>query len=94
MYVWEPFPCRSTSDQIFLLQTAIEKALREGKKLYAAFIDFRKAYDTVDRALLLGRLKEIGVDGILFRNIASMYSKTLYSIKLPTGSLNPISSNY
>ena len=42
-----------TSDHIFLLQTIIEKVVKKKKKkLYAAFIDFKKAYDTVDRKKL------------------------------------------
>ena len=42
----------STSDHIFLLQTMIEKIVKKDKsKLYTAFIDFTKAYDTVDRQL-------------------------------------------
>ena len=40
------------------MQTIIEKVVKKGKqKLFAAFIDFKKAYDTVDRNLLLARLR-------------------------------------
>ena len=43
----------STADHIFLLQTIIEKVVKKGKKrLYVAFIDFKKAYDTIDREKL------------------------------------------
>ena len=41
--------CR-TSDHIFLLQTIVEKIVKKEKgRLYAAFIDLKKAYDTVNR---------------------------------------------
>ena len=63
------------------------------KRLYAAFIDFKKAYDTVNRDLLLQRLKSLGINGIFLRNIAAMYTKTEYSIKLKTGHSNNITSN-
>ena len=44
-----------TSDHIFLLQTIVEKVVKKDQaKLYAAFIDFKKAYDTVDRNKLFG----------------------------------------
>ena len=45
---------KSTSDHIFLLRTIVEKVVkRNKKKLYAVFIDFKKAYDTVNRDLLI-----------------------------------------
>ena len=83
-----------TSDHIFLLQTAIEKTVKKGKnKLYAAFIDFKKAYDTVDRDILLQRLKRLGINGTFWHNIAAMYRKTDYAIKLNGKTLDAISSN-
>ena len=67
-----------TSDHVFLLQTIIEKVVNKGKKkLYVAFIDVKKAYDTVNRDGLIKRLKELGIIGIFLRNIASMYNTAL-----------------
>ena len=34
-----------SADHVFLLKTLIDKSTRQNKKLYAAFIDFKKAYD-------------------------------------------------
>ena len=83
-----------TSDHIFLLQTIVEKVVKKNKgKLYAAFIDFKKAYDTVDRNKLFGRLNDLGINGFFFHNITAMYAKTRYSIKLKNGFLDPIESN-
>ena len=83
-----------TSDLIFLLQTIIEKVVKKGKKkLFVAFIDFQKAYDTVDRDLLLKRLKTLGINGLFLQNIRAMYHSTKYAIKLSNGYLNPIDSN-
>ena len=41
------FRDRSTSDHIFTLLALIQKQLLRHIKLYVAFIDFRKAFDTV-----------------------------------------------
>ena len=83
-----------TSDHIFLLQTIIEKIVKKGKgKLYTAFIDFKKAYDTVDREILFKTLKQMGISGLFLNNIKAMYNKTKYSIKVKDGYLDPISSN-
>lgn len=84
--------CR-TSDHNFLLRTLIEKSKRNKKKLFVAFIDFKKAYDTVNRSLLFKRLKKVGINGLFYRNIVEMYRNTNYSIKLKDGCLDPIHSN-
>ena len=75
-----------TSDHIFLLQTIIEKVVRKNKnKLYAVFIDFKKAYDTIDREKRFSRLTALGINGTFLRNIISMYKDTKYNIKLRDG---------
>ena len=43
---------RSTIDHMFTLYAATEKHLLKNTKLYVAFIDFKKAYDTVNRDIL------------------------------------------
>ena len=66
---------------------------RVKKRLYAAFIDFKKAYDTVNRDLLLQRLKSLGINGIFLRNIAAMYTKIEDKVKLKNGHSPNIRSN-
>ena len=83
-----------TSDHIFLLQTIIEKVVKKNKKkLFTAFIDFSKAYDTVNRTKLFERLQSLGINGIFLNNLRAMYAITKYKIKLKTGFLDAISSN-
>ena len=61
-----------TSDHIFLLQTIIEKVVKKNRKrLFCAFADFKKAYDTVDRKILLQQLQSIGINGVFYKNIAA-----------------------
>ena len=55
-----------TTDNIFILRSLIEKqkqSRQKGKagKLYCCFVDFRKAFDTVPRAVLWQVLEELGV---------------------------------
>ena len=42
----------STIDAIFILQSLINKTLKKKKKLYCCFIDYRKAFDFVNRSNL------------------------------------------
>lgn len=68
---------RGTRDHIFVLNSIIGKRLREkGGKLYACFVDFRTAFDAVDRRIMLGKLSKIGVRGRLFKVIERIYSVT------------------
>ena len=50
-----------TSDHIFILNTIVKRFMRvEKRKLFVAFIDFRKAYDKINRKLLFLKLQRLG----------------------------------
>ena len=73
---------RGTAEQIFIMSHIIDKYRlgwdgARGRHLYAAFIDFRQAYDSVRRDLLMDRLAEAGVHGCYARTLASMYWQVL-----------------
>lgn len=42
-------PLHSTVDAIFALQTIVNKYLSKKCRLYCGFVDFKRAFDTVDR---------------------------------------------
>jgi hypothetical protein len=65
----------STVDHIFTLFSLIQKQLLSHKKLYVAFIDFRKAFDFVQREKLWEVLKKNGIKGSskMYKAITSMY---------------------
>ena len=73
-----------TSDQIFILKTIIDKYInKNGKenKLYACFIDFRKAFDTVSHEGLLLKLQRAGINGKIYELIKSMYQNSVSRVK-------------
>ena len=51
---------RSTIDMVFSLRQIQEKAIEQRRELYMVFVDFRKAFDTVDRRLLWKVLQRFG----------------------------------
>ena len=51
---------RSTIDMIFALRQIQEKAVEQYRELYVVFIDFRKAFDTVDMLMLWKVLEAFG----------------------------------
>lgn len=68
---------RATRDHIFVLNSLIGNRLRrKGHKLYMAFVDFKTAFDEIDRELLLEKLKKIGVNGKMLKMIGEIYRKT------------------
>ena len=54
-------PDRSTTDMMFVVRRLQEIGRKAGVSLHMCFIDFQKAYDTVDRTLLWQVLTRIGV---------------------------------
>lgn len=63
----------STIDHIFTLFSMIQRYLLRNKKLYVAFIDFRKAFDLISHCKLWPILQKSGIKGKMLRTIQSMY---------------------
>ena len=80
----------STTDAIFILKYLIDRQLSSKKKLYCAFIDLKKAFDSVSRTALRYKLIKSGIDGKLLNLIRSLYEK----IKLRVKNLNSLSDLY
>ena len=65
---------KRTTDHIFVLQTLIDKIVKHEKwKLFVAFIDFRKAYDSINRNDLFFKLKQMEIRGLFLDNLKSLY---------------------
>ena len=79
-----------TSDNNFVLRSLIEKqkqARQKGGsgKLYCCFVDFKKAFDTVPRALLWQVLEDLGVQGRVLDIIKSMYAHDSAAVRTSEG---------
>ena len=70
-----------TTDNIFVLHGLITHLINEGKKLYCAFVDFRKAFDFVNRDILWYKLIKIGVRGKILNVMRGMYSSVKSRVK-------------
>ena len=73
---------KGTLDAAFILRHSIEKYAAERKPLYCAFIDFRKAYDSVDRQLLWRSLQCMGVHGDFLGSLQQMYEDVTMQVRL------------
>ena len=66
----------STSDNMCVLLGAIQGSKFLRKPLYVAFVDFRRAFDTVNRDMMFYKLFTKKIDGKLVRLLHDMYKKT------------------
>ncbi len=72
----------------------IDKTVKYNKnRIYAAFIDFRKAYDTINRAKLFSKLSQAQVGDTFLGNLKAMYKSVKYCVKVANGYTDPISSD-
>ena len=72
---------RSTIDSIYVLNHCIQSTLAKGKQLYAAFIDFKAAFDTVNRKKLMAMMEKLGIPKYLVQAIDGIYRKTIYHLE-------------
>jgi len=71
----------STADCVFILHTIIQNVISHNSKLYCAFIDYEKAFDTVIHDALWIKLVSSGLSCKMLPMIKSMYKKVTSCIK-------------
>ncbi len=77
-----------TISAIFALMHAINNTCSsvvqggKNKPMVSCFVDFRKAFDSVPRALVWKRLRELGIHGNFLNAIMDLYRKTSFQVKV------------
>jgi hypothetical protein len=74
-----------TAAHLFSLKTIIDQYEIKKKKVFAAFIDLRKTFDTIWRVGLFYKLLKSCMPKKLFNIILSMYANTTTRIKFSNG---------
>ena len=70
-------------DHILTLKATVNKYVDDQKgKLFACFIDFKKAFDTVWHDGLFHKLQSIGISGNFLETVRCMYKNTSCAVKL------------
>ena len=64
----------STLDHIFVLYSIISLYQQKNKKVYCAFIDYKKAFDLIDRSSLWAKLISYNINGKLITVIYNLYA--------------------
>ena len=63
----------STIDHTFTLKCLIDFYLQRRKKLYCTFVDYRKAFDSIDRVNMWIKLLANDINGKLFKVVYNLY---------------------
>jgi hypothetical protein len=74
-------PDRGTPDNVFVLQHILERACSQGRRVHAAFIDFRKAYDSVNRHLLWTAIQGMGIHGAMLDTLQRMHGNITMQVR-------------
>ncbi len=73
---------RSCSEHMFSLCTILRNRMSQKKSTYLAFLDAKKAFDHVDRDLLLYELLRIGIKGHIYESIKNIYQNSYCSVNV------------
>ena len=75
---------KSTQDAIILLTDKIYECFNDGEGTFCinVFIDFKKAFDTIDHEILLGKLSRYGIIGTALNLIKNYLSNRTQSVRI------------
>ena len=83
-------PNNRTADHVLTIRTLVDKYVHNhNEKIYACFVDFKKAFDSIWHVGLLYKLLQINVGGCFYNLIKSLYSNSTCSIKLGQNQTRP-----
>jgi len=75
-------PQSRTSDHVFVLKSIIDHMKKHRKKVFACFIDFRKAFDSIWRDGLLYKLHKWGLGTKFCSMMTNMFSRLTSCVKI------------
>ena len=73
---------KGTREGIFNLRMLIERCLEVNKDIFLCFIDYTKAFDSINHNKLIESLEKTEIDGKDLRIIANLYKNQFSSIKI------------
>ena len=75
-------PHRSCQDHILTLHNIVLNRKLKGNDTYACFVDFKKAFDSINRDLLWRKLSLYGIRGLFLDTLKSMYQDFECSVEV------------
>ena len=65
---------RRMSDNNFILDSILSKSKAKKKKVYLAYLDISKAYDSVNRSILWSKMAKMGFGGEFLQSLKAIYT--------------------
>ena len=84
---------RSTFAAATLLNEIVNSRLKKGQKTFACFVDFKKAFDSVDRTLLFEKLQKLSIPYQFCKTLFNIFNNTRIHIKAGDLLSSPFLSN-
>ncbi len=66
----------------FSLASIIKNKLNQKKEIFACYVDFRKAFDLLDRDFMMYRFLEYGINGKFYDAVKGIYHRALCAVKI------------
>ena len=73
---------RCCLDHIFTLHNLLKIRKENNYQTFRAFIDFKKAFDLVDRDFMLYKLRKIGLSGKFYHAVKALYKTSKSSVQI------------
>ena len=73
---------RRTTDHLLRLHDAIHKSIANKHNVMSVFIDIERAYDMVNKGVLLSKLLSYGISGRTFHFIRSFFSNRIFQVRI------------
>jgi len=73
---------RKTTDHLLRLHAAIRESMANKHNVLSVFIDIEKAYDMVNKEVLLSKLLNYGISGRMFHFIRSFHSNRTFQVRI------------
>ena len=81
---------RGCVDMVYVARQLMEKTLEHDSDAYVLFVDLRKAYDSISRAVLWQVLQKLGVPPAMLRIIQSLHNGMTASVRVDGKLTDPI----
>ena len=75
----------ATVDNAFIQQSLIRNCLDRKRKLYVAFIDYKKVFDSINRNALWKILEQNGIDGKMLAVLKSIFNEVVSCVRSDIG---------
>ena len=76
---------RGCTDHIFTLSSIVKNQTGKGNWVHTAFVDFTRAFDSIDHTLLWDHLLKLKMDSRYVRLLQKLYNKACMCVRTPTG---------